>query len=810
MADSPVAVARVRGRFDPARLFDRLPASTHRFLLESGPQGPSEVRRWSFLGSRPFAVFTAQAGAVRLRLTDEEHLMPGDPFQTLDGLMAQWRLAPTGGLPPFSGGLVGYFAYDSGRLIERLPETARNDAPLPDIYLCAYDAVLAIDHELDEAWVIAAPLPGRREDALSLANELGRLLADGEASASDEAAQVAPEPPPATVRSNFDRASYCETVDRARAYILAGDIFEVNLSQRLQAPLSLAPRLLYERLRTVSPAPFSGFLDAGGFQVLSSSPERFLKVDENRRVETRPIKGTRPRARDPQEDERLAADLLHSVKDEAELNMIVDLARNDLGRACQIGTVEVQTTRRLERYANVHQAVAVVEGELMPQVTLGDLLRATLPGGSITGAPKIRAMEIIEELEGIRRNAYCGAMGYLGFTGQVDLNILIRTMVCAAGSVTFGVGGAVVLDSDPNAEYEETLARRARCCGHWAPCVHEPQRNNRRCRNQKAPDGRTIAGGTGGVEMSRQGHGSGSTRPAEPLVWVATPTSGGQFVPAGACAVPLDDRGLRYGDALFETMRVDRGGLPFAARHLARLREGLAFLGFPDIELTDQMILSACREIARRNGVHSGFLRLTASRAGGPRGFAPPAEASWRLIAEAGPMDDLSGMPAAVTCVLAPWRQDAAYPGSRVKSSSALDKVLAMRHAEALGADECLFMNESGHLVEGTRANVFVVAGGELLTPDLASGPLPGIARGLVLERAARHGLKVREAKIPEDLAADAQELFLTSALRGIVPVRALAGRSYAGAPGPVTRQVARLFELALAEAAEDQSPHIS
>jgi para-aminobenzoate synthetase component 1 len=458
MSERPVVIARVQGQFDPSGLFDRLPPSQDRFLLESGPTGPEETRRWSFLGSRPFAVFTLHDGETRLKTQDGERLLPGDPFAALDALLSQWRLEHVAGLPPLAGGFVGYFAYDSGRYIERLPATALNESSLPDIYLCAYDALLAIDHSGGEAWVIASPLPGREEAAARLAQELARVVTETVPAREMAPKEAVPEAA-IRVRSNFDRAGYSSAVERARDYIRAGDIFEVNLSQRFTAGVPFPARRLHERLRALSPAPFSAYLDAGRFQVVSSSPERFLRVDELRRVETRPIKGTRPRGKGARQDAELARELLASEKDQAELNMIVDLSRNDLGRVCQIGTVRVSAARRLERYANVHHAVAVIEGELMPTATMGDLLRATLPGGSITGAPKIRAMEIIEELEGVRRNAYCGALGYLGFTGQLDLSIMIRTMVCADGRVTFGAGGAVVLDSDPDGEYDETLAK---------------------------------------------------------------------------------------------------------------------------------------------------------------------------------------------------------------------------------------------------------------------------------------------------------------------------------------------------------------
>ncbi len=292
----------------------------------------------------------------------------------------------------------------------------------------------------------------------------------------------------------------------------------------------------------------------------------------------------------------------------------------------------------------------------------------------------------------------------------------------------------------------------------------------------------------------------------EPVVWLAASDTPAYFLPARSASLPLDDRGLRYGDGLFETMRVHRGGVPLIERHLARLRDGLRTLSFPELALSDLEIVQGCVETARRNGVQSGFLRLAVSRCGGTRGFAAPSSASWRMIAEVGPMDGPLDMPAPLACVFAPWRQDPSYPGSRLKSWSALDKVLAMQHALAVGADECLFLNTSAHLVEGTRANVFAVVADELITPDMASGPLPGIARGLVLELARRSGMTVREAKLPESLVSEASEMFLTSALRGIVPVRAVAGHALPAAPGPVTRTVRQLVEAAIEQAAEDSA----
>jgi para-aminobenzoate synthetase component 1 len=247
-------------------------------------------------------------------------------------------------------------------------------------------------------------------------------------------------------------------VERALEHIRAGDIYQVNLAQRFTVPLAESAETLYHRLRAANPAPFAAFLDAGEFQVVSASPERFLLYDPaTRRVETRPIKGTRPRGATPAADARLRAELLASQKDAAELVMIVDLERNDLGRVCEYGTVRVPDLRRVEAYPTVFHTVATVEGQLHEGRTVPGLIRATFPGGSITGAPKIRAMQIIEELEGLRRHVYCGAIGYLGFDGRVDLNIAIRTITVKDGRAYFHAGGGIVADSTPEGEYEETL-----------------------------------------------------------------------------------------------------------------------------------------------------------------------------------------------------------------------------------------------------------------------------------------------------------------------------------------------------------------
>ena len=363
------------------------------------------------------------------------------------------------GLPPFQGGIAGLFGYELGREFERIPEPRSDVFQVPDLFVGAYSWVVSFDHAQNRAWVVA-------KDESMLRAAMGHLQSNPGADAPRSPAQplsITHQHPligfPG-VGSNFDRAGYEAAVARVVEYIRAGDCYQVNLSQRLLAPLREHPLDLYGRLRQLSPAPFSAYFDLGEFQILSTSPERFLKVERGE-VETRPIKGTRPRGRTPEEDAALIADLLANPKDRAENVMIVDLLRNDLGRVCEFGSVTVPKVCELESFRHVHHLVSEVRGKLRPGCGPLDLLKAAFPGGSVTGAPKVRAMEIIAELEPTARGPYCGSLGWIGFDGGMDTNILIRTFTAGGGWLQFPVGGGIVADSEPRREYEETLHKAA-------------------------------------------------------------------------------------------------------------------------------------------------------------------------------------------------------------------------------------------------------------------------------------------------------------------------------------------------------------
>ncbi len=404
----------------------------------------------------------------------------GDPWRVLDELVGRYELLEEVDFPFPLGGCFGFWGYDLKNFVEpKLPRRAIHDLELPDCHVGFYDSLVAFDHQLGKAWVISTGLAadGSRSERRArggLAFWRDRLAGDCKTLAGHRKPGSSPDEglPNAclwtreenrigeVVPSNLSRADFLDRVERVQRYIRAGDIYQVNLSQRLVAPLPGSSWGFFQCLNAVSPAPFAAFLDCGDFQLVSSSPESFLRLSGSRIV-TRPIKGTRPRSLDANEDARLSHELQSSAKENAELVMITDLLRNDLGRVCEYGSVQVPDLMRLERYAQVQHLVSTVEGCLRPDVTHLAALAACFPGGSITGAPKFRAMEIIDELEPTARGPFTGALGYLGFNRESQLSIIIRTAICKDNMAFFPVGAGIVADSQPEAEYEETLAKAA-------------------------------------------------------------------------------------------------------------------------------------------------------------------------------------------------------------------------------------------------------------------------------------------------------------------------------------------------------------
>jgi para-aminobenzoate synthetase component 1 len=440
-----------------------LAGQPHLLFLDSALP-TSRLGRYSFVAADPFAWVQARGRHVSINGVQQGE---SDPFEVLARLLSRYRADLEPGLPPFQGGAAGLFGYDLCHHIERLPRPRFDEFETPDLAVGLYDWMATFDHVQGRAWLIATGFPEvdperRHQRARQRLDELRGLLSRPP---SSSVARITRSIQPVVhhalhgvppLWSNFDRRAFLNAVRRVIDYIRAGDCFQVNLAQRLLHPNTVPPLELYRRLRECNPAPFAGYFDMGEFIVASASPERFVCV-HGREVETRPIKGTRPRGTTPEDDAARAAELLASEKDRAENVMIIDLLRNDLGRVCAYGSVRVDSVCRLESYQTVHHLVSEVRGQLRPGLGPIDLLRASFPGGSVTGAPKVRAMEVIAELEPTARGPYCGSLGYIGFDGTMDTNILIRTFTIGKGWIQFPVGGGIVADSTPEGEYAETL-----------------------------------------------------------------------------------------------------------------------------------------------------------------------------------------------------------------------------------------------------------------------------------------------------------------------------------------------------------------
>lgn len=464
-------VEEVSTALPPEALVQRLRGERGVMLLRSA-HFDSPQARYSFVVARPFLGFTAHGSRCEIRTGDGKHEQFGNPWRLLDALMERCELLDEVDLPFPLGGVFGYWGYDLKNFVEpKLPRTAVNDLELPDCQVGFYSSLVVFDHHLGKAWIVST---GLEADG---ARDKGR--ADGEANwwrqrlhsaAAPEAGPASPRAgtavEPAALTSSLTRAEFVARVERAQHYIRHGHIYQVNLAHRLSVEAPGDAWGLFERLCEVSPAPFSAWMDGGDFQIASSSPELFLRLS-GRHILTRPIKGTRPRSADPTRDAQLTYELQTSAKEMSELVMITDLLRNDLGRVCEYGTIQVPELVRLERYAHVQHLVSTVEGRLRKGVTHFAAFASCFPGGSITGAPKIRAMQIIDELEPVTRGPYTGALGYLGFNRESQLSIVIRTAIVKGGRVHFHVGAGIVADSNPEAEYEETMAKARGFLSAW-------------------------------------------------------------------------------------------------------------------------------------------------------------------------------------------------------------------------------------------------------------------------------------------------------------------------------------------------------
>lgn len=455
---------------NPMDLFCRLYYSEpYPFLLDSCGLG-----RYSFAGANPFILIKAQNNRTEITQGSTARIVTDNIFSVINSFLNEFKIAETslktapGKNIPFHGGAVGYLGYELKNQLERLPGKKDGSLNIPDAVLGIYDTIFAYDHKLKKGYVIASGIPEKNGEARKLlAQERIRRFFDIIKAphkypcitvASSKMRLRQRRMNRIKVRSNFTKIGYINAIRRVQNYIASGDIYQANISQRLSMDFYENPLAFYSRLRKFNPARFGALLNYGDFQIISNSPERLLKVN-NGIAETSPIKGTRPRGKNSKDDRALIKELQASVKESAEHIMIVDLERNDMGKICKYGTIKVWPQKKICSYPTLHHMVSTVSGMVKKRIIPVDCIKALFPGGSVTGAPKIRAMEIIEELEPTPRGVYTGAIGYMDFRGNMDLSMAIRTAVLKDKELYLNVGGGIVADSNPEAEYEETMLK---------------------------------------------------------------------------------------------------------------------------------------------------------------------------------------------------------------------------------------------------------------------------------------------------------------------------------------------------------------
>jgi para-aminobenzoate synthetase component I len=419
---------------------------SHHILLESGRGG-----KYSIAGFSPVSIINAKDDRVEILEKERKEIINGDCLDVLYSCLQRRYRERDPLLPDFQGGAMGFISYDYARRIEKLETNAEDDLETPDLYYMVFDQWAVYDHESEEIWVMAD-----REGADTFADYLNGWKGALQQPLPEEEGIEGTMPADRTVA--MDEEEFISAVEKIQHYIREGDVFQVNLSVRQSQKLAAPPYAIYKKLRELNPSPYMSYVHTPGFQIASGSPELLVKK-KGYEVSTRPIAGTRSRGENEIEDQRLADELIQNEKERAEHVMLVDLERNDLGRVCQYGTVEVNEFMAIEKYSHVMHIVSNVRGQIAKNKSGKDLIRSVFPGGTITGAPKVRTMEVIEELEPVRRGIYTGSIGWIGFNGDMELNIVIRTLFAKDGQAYIQAGAGVVIDSNPKHEYEESLKK---------------------------------------------------------------------------------------------------------------------------------------------------------------------------------------------------------------------------------------------------------------------------------------------------------------------------------------------------------------
>jgi para-aminobenzoate synthetase component 1 len=688
--------------------------------------GDLDCARYHILAIEPWMEIKAYGKDIHITADGTTFRLQGDPFDILRQVMDAYAIPFNDFYLPVAAGLFGYFSYDLKDFIEKLPRTSILDQPLPCLCLSAPSFIIVHDKEENHTYLCATERTDGTGKKMGAPSDMAAAMAASFLENSGFSGGTE------GLTSSFTQPEYLAAVKSIKDYIVSGDIYQVNLSQRFETDFSGDPFALFSRLYQTAPGPFYAYIHAGDHWIVSTSPERFLQRRKNH-VETRPIKGTRPRGKNPAEDLKFRKDLVRSAKDDAELSMIVDLMRNDLGRVCRGGSVGVTDHKRLESYPNVFHLVSIVEGELADGRDSVDLLRATFPGGSITGCPRIRAMEIIDELEPVRRHVYTGSIGYISFHDTLDLSIAIRTATIYRNRVFFSVGGGVVYDSDPTDEFEETLHKARSLMGALQP------ENAKKITSPK-------------------------TR-----IW-----QNGRLVSPENAVIPVSDLGFQYGLGFFETIRVDNDRPLFLDEHINRFyRAWKALFDTPPPDLTWDEII---RQVVMANHLENDIaaVKIMASYGAADSPLAHHCPNLVVLAKKYAPRPALTRKTGLDVLTYPHARQT---PLADHKTLNYAYYHLAGQWAQKKGADEALILNPDGSVSETNTANILLISGSTACQPA-SPHVLAGVMEKKVIQYLKRQGYAIETRNIrPKDLLS-ADTVLLTNSLIGAVPALNLDGNA--------------------------------
>ncbi len=690
-------------------------------VLMSG--GDNDCARYHILAVNPWLGLISHNAKNRVVLKGQSLEVAADPLEMVKQILGQYRLLGENLPGPVSAGLFGYISYDVKDFIEKIPKTTIDDLGLPQLCMYAPSAILIEDKRTGERRLhIAVREKGKQDscdaDRKDFWDQMQHPVPETGNFSTDSSG----------FQSTFSRSTYMTAVEKIKEYIISGHIYQVNLSQRFEGAFYGSSFAMFKTLFEMAPAPFYAYVNAGDHRIVSTSPERFLK-QSGLMVETRPIKGTRPRGETGEKDRANAEELLGSKKDDAELSMIVDLMRNDLGRVCSGGSVKVMAHRRLEPYKNVFHLVSIIQGTLMDNKDSVDLLRAAFPGGSITGCPRIRAMEIIDEIEPCNRHIYTGSIGYISFHDTMDLSIAIRTATIRDDRILFSVGGGVVFDSDPSDEYDETLHK-----GRSITTLFE-----NRVDRQKIP---AVAWFNGGI----------------------VPVSDSRFC--------VTDKAVAYGYGFFETIRVNRNEPAYLEAHIERFNATWrALFNAPVPDLTwSEIILRVILGNRLENGLAAVKIMAACRDDEANKPFSSNIVVTARAATHRLDLLQKDGIDLAV------YSSPRQTPLAGHKTLNYLYYYLAGKWAKKNGADEALILNPDGSISETNTANILCVRGRQVILP-VSGHVLPGIMEQQVIRFLQGQGYQVQKQKIMQNELNDFAALMLTNSLMGAVPVLSIDGR---------------------------------